>query len=113
MIIEFQCKELQRCAEDERFATRHLGVVCAKKYHQRLAQLEITANFEELRNAIGRFHELTGDRKGQWSFDLEHPYRLIVTPKTQPIPVDKDGKYIWQEISDALIVEIVNYHKEG
>ncbi|MBP5640662.1 MAG: hypothetical protein J6X55_14360 [Victivallales bacterium] len=46
-------------------------------------------------------------------FDLEHPKRLIITPITLPIPIDADGKYIWADITDALLVEIVDYHKEG
>ena len=113
MIIEFKTKELRKCAEDYRYASKILGMVCAKKLFQRLAQLETASSFEDLRFAVGRFHELTENRKGQWSFDLEHPKRLIITPITLPIPIDADGKYIWADITDALLVEIVDYHKEG
>jgi len=113
MNIEFKTKELQKCAEDFNHAVKKLGMVCAKKFFQRLAQLSTASSFEELRFAVGRFHELREDRKGQWSFDLEHPKRLIITPITQPIPVDADGKYVWSNITDALLIEIVDYHKEG
>lgn len=68
--------------------------------------------FEDLRHVPGHFHELNYSRKGQWGFDLDQPYRLIVTPKTLPIAVDNDGKYIWSFIQDAIVVEIINYHKE-
>ena len=61
----------------------------------------------------GHFHELHHDRKAQWAFDLNGPYRLIITPKTKPIPVDETGGFIWAGIKDAVVVEIVNYHKEG
>ena len=57
--------------------------------------------------------ELGANRKGQWAFDLNQPYRLIVTPKTHPIPIDANGCYVWKEITNAVIVEIVNYHHEG
>ena len=35
---------------------------------------------KDLRNIHGRLHELKGNRKGQLSFDLDHPYRLIFLP---------------------------------
>ncbi|KPA16425.1 killer suppression protein HigA, partial [Candidatus Magnetomorum sp. HK-1] len=60
----------------------------------------------------GRYHELKHNRKGQWSCDLDHPYRLIFEPQEKPIPMDKDGKYIWIKITGIEIIEIINYHKE-
>ena len=35
----------------------------------------------------GHYHELTGDRKGEWACDLDQPYRLIFEPHEKPIPV--------------------------
>ncbi|MBP5637918.1 MAG: type II toxin-antitoxin system RelE/ParE family toxin [Victivallales bacterium] len=110
MIIEYKTKELEKCASDIRYATKTLGADCARRLHSRLTVLANAETFETIRNTPGRFHELKDNRKGQWSMDLVHPYRLIITPLTQPIPTDKDGKYIWTEIKDALIVEIVDYH---
>lgn len=51
--------------------------------------------------------------KGQWSFSLNGPYRLIVTPLEHPIPLTPNGQFDWQVIRGAVILEIVNYHKEG
>lgn len=50
------------------------------------------------------------DRKGQWSCDLDQPYRLIFKPHEDPIPEDEYGRYIWIEITVVEIIEIANYH---
>lgn len=112
MRIEFATKELNRCAQQCRYAGKKMGTVRAELFFRRLNALYSAATFEDLRNVPGHFHELAHDRKGQWGVDLDQPYRLIVTPKTKPVKVDKDGKYIWDSIIDAVVVEIINYHKE-
>jgi len=70
-------------------------------------------NLEELRNQPGSWHELTGNRKGQWACNLDQPYRLIFEPQERPIPSNVFGTYIWIEIKAVEIIEITNYHKEG
>ncbi|WP_245624048.1 type II toxin-antitoxin system RelE/ParE family toxin [Flavihumibacter petaseus] len=82
----------------------------AKLFVSRLNALRDAVILEEVRNLPGRFHELTGERKGQWSCDLDQPYRLIFTPHENPIPTDSHGRYIWLEITGIEIVEIVDYH---
>ena len=76
----------------------------------RLDQLRASKTLEDVRYQAGRFHELTGDRKGQWACDLDHPYRLIFKPQENPIPSTEDGNYIWIEILGVEILEIVDYH---
>ena len=63
-----------------------------------------------MRHLPGNFHELTGNRKGQWACNLDQPYRLIFAPTTDPIPTDDDGKNIWLELIEVEIIEIVDYH---
>ena len=65
---------------------------------------------EDLRYVPGNYHELVENRKGQWACDLDQPYRLIFEPHENPIPTDKDGKYIWAEIKGIEVVEIEDYH---
>lgn len=113
MEVWFKTKELRKCAEMPGYALRRLGAEQAKVFLRRLQFLLAAESFEDLRNTPGHFHELTHNRKGQWGYDLNGPWQLIVTPKSKPIPVDENGRYIWRAIRDAVIVEIVNYHKEG
>lgn len=89
-----------------------LGKNRAKKLKARLTQLQAASTLEDVRHLPGNYHELTGDRKGQWACDLDQPYRLIFTPHENPIPVNDDGQYIWVEIKGIEVIEIVNYHNE-
>jgi len=57
-----------------------------------------------------RCHELTGDRKGQLSVDLKHPYRLIFEPNNDPRPSKPDGGLDWAMVSAVRILEITDTH---
>lgn len=103
-------KDLKDFIDDEAKALKKLGQTRAKQFRKRVAQLQLADNLEELRAAIGHYHELTGDRKGQWACDLDQPYRLIFEPHEKPIPTDDNGKYIWVEIKGVELMEITNYH---
>ena len=87
-----------------------LGKIRATILIRRLTQLEDATTLEEVRNLPGNYHELKNDRKGQWSCDLDQPYRLVFTPHENPIPINEDGQYIWIEIKGLEVLEITNYH---
>lgn len=57
-----------------------------------------------------RCHPLSGNRDGQLSVDLEHPYRLLFIPANDPIPVTQDGGLDWSNITEIEIVEIIDTH---
>lgn len=57
-----------------------------------------------------RCHELIGNRKGQFSVDLEHPYRLIFIPADDPLPVLPDGGLDWSGVTEIEIIEIADTH---
>jgi len=113
MNITFSNKKLEKLANDDRKMLKELGKQRADKFRLRLYQLSKAINLEDVRHLPGKYHELTGDRKGQWACDLDQPYRLIFEPHEKPIPTDPDSKYIWFEIKGVEIIEITNYHKEG
>ena len=113
MDISFESNDLRKCANNDRLAVRKLGPRRAELFKQRLDDLRAAETLEDVRHLPGRYHELVEDRKGQWSCNLDHPYRLIFVPHENPIPANKHAQYIWLEIKGVEIVEIVNYHKEG
>ena len=88
-----------------------MGARRAKIFNRRLGDLQNASTLEDVRNLPGNYHELTGDRKGQWACSIDHPYRLVFEPHANPIPTDDDGKYIWLEIKGVEIIEIIDYHK--
>jgi len=65
-------------------------------------------NYDELQYLPGNFHQLKGDRKGQWACDLDQPYRLIFKPVT--IPESSSETYILVELIDVEIIDITDYH---
>ena len=110
MNITFGDKKLKKIANDQRKCFQELGQRRGKKLLQRLSDLRVAETLEDVRHLPGRFHELVGDRKGQWACDLDHPYRLIFKPHENPIPTDEHGKYIWVEILGVEVIEIKDYH---
>jgi proteic killer suppression protein len=57
-----------------------------------------------------RCHPLSGDRDGQLSVDLEHPYRLLFIPANDPRPLTQDGGLDWTKVTEIEIVEITDTH---
>jgi len=94
----------------ESLAQRKLGKIRASLFKRRLDDLKSCATLEDARNLPGKYHELTGDRKGEWSCNLDHPNRLIFTAHETPIPIDSDGRYLWIEITGIEVIEITDYH---
>ncbi len=112
MIITFVNKKLKQYANDNKMAIKKLGPARAKKFLMRLDDIAAIESFSDLEYLPGKYHQLKENRKDQWACDLDQPYRLIFEPGINPIPKDKDGKQILNEIKILDIIEIVNYHKE-
>lgn len=110
MDITFDDSKLRKLANDIRKCKKELGEVRARLFIKRLGDLHNALTLEDVRHLPGRYHELTGNRKGQWACDLDHPYRLVFEPHEKPIPADEGGKYIWLEIKGVEIIEITDYH---
>ncbi len=104
MEIEYRSKELELCALNEAFALRRMGKKRAKCYNLRIKAIQYAENFEILKTLPGNFHELVGNRKGQWACSLDQPYRLIIKG------AEPNEFVIWAERHNAEIMEIVDYH---
>ncbi len=112
MKISFADKKLGKLANDDRKLVKEFGKIRAEKIKARLSQIRFATTLEDVRHLPGNYHELTDNRKGKWSCDLDQPYRLIFTPHEIPIPANAHGQYIWLEITGVEVIEVVNYHKE-
>lgn len=110
MDISFKSAKLEKIASDPRRCAKVFGKRRAEILQDRLTDLEDADTLEDVRNLPGRYHELKGDRKGQWACDLDQPYRLVFEPHEDPIPTDGNGRFIWIEIKGVEVIEIVNYH---
>lgn len=110
MDIRFENKKLGKLANDPKKCKKEMGDKRGNLYLKRLTDLRDAETLEDVRPLPGRYHELTGTRKGQWACDLDHPYRLIFIPQEKPIPSNEGGQYIWFEIVGVEVIEIVDYH---
>ena len=112
MKLTFRTKKIEKLAKDYNKCQKELGPLRAKLFNKRLNDLLDAVTLEDVRNLPGHYHELKGNRKGQWACDLDQPYRLVFTSHENPIPTNKVGGYIWIEIKGVEIIEIIDYHNE-
>jgi len=82
-----------------------------RKLQQRLMELKAAPCLDDISKVPPpRCHPLSGDRDGQLSVDLEHPYRLLFIPANDPIPLTQDGGLDWTKVTEIEIVEITDTH---
>ena len=110
MEIIFTDRKLEKLSGDYNKCRQKMGDKRAKLFILRLNAMKDAKSLEDTRDLPGRFHELTGNRKGQWSCDLDHPYRLVFTAQENPIPANEHGQYLWLEIKGVKVIEIVIYN---
>lgn len=113
MYIVFKNKKLKEICSNFKSATIKFGEKNAKKLIQRLNELNATeklAIFIKLPQT--GFHELKGNRKGQYAVNLIQPFRLIFMSE---IDEDKfncklsDLEY-YKQITTIKILEVKDYH---
>jgi proteic killer suppression protein len=111
MRILFKTKKLKKLCSESAHASKHLGAKGGKKLQQRMMELsaaDVLADISRLPPA--RCHELTGNRAGQISVDLEHPYRLLFVVGNNPRPEKESGGLDWEGVTEIVIVEIADTH---
>ena len=111
MRILFRTKILRKRCNCSTLARRKWGVAMAKRLRACLDDLDAAEVLEDLRNLRHlHCHELTGDRKGQFSLDLRQPFRLICMPADAPVPRKPDGGLDWSRVTAVEIIEVVDTH---
>lgn len=79
---------------------------------RRLASLVAAPTLKDLDGVPGHFHELRGDRKGQFACALWASMRLVFVPDHDPVPTLPDGGIDRAQITAISITEVVDYHGE-
>lgn len=111
MDISFGSAKFQDQCNNQKLLVKHHGTLRAKRIKQRLDDLRAATILEEMRQLPGRCHELRGDRSGQLSLDLDHPYRLVFEPANHPIPRKPDGGLDWTRITAIVIIGVEDTHE--
>ena len=111
MELSFANRKLAKELADDKTIVRNFGANNGRRICQRLAQLMAADNLEILRLLPQtRAHELAGDRAGQISVDVRHPYRLLLVPDHDEIPRKPDGGLDWMRVRKVKILGIVDTH---
>jgi toxin HigB-1 len=77
---------------------------------RRLATIAAAEAMVHLVNVPGRFHALTGDRRGQYALSLSDRLRLIVEPVGNPLPRTPDGGIDLARVGIVRVVGVSDYH---
>ncbi len=111
MDILFANHRMEKLFNSQALLVREYGDRQAKLIRRRLDELAAADTLEDLRYLPqARCHELKGDRAGQLSLDLVHPYRLICVPAHQSIPLKSDGGLDWARVTAVQIVSVEDTH---
>ena len=90
---------------------RVYGEVRGKKLINRMTVLTAADCLEEVPvEKPNRRHELSHNRKGQFSVDITRNYRLVFEPNNNPLPLKKDGGLDIKIITEIKILEVEDYH---
>jgi len=112
MVIVFKTAKLRKECNEEKLLVKKHGSRRAELLKMRLNQMRASNTLEDLRKLSQlRCHELKGDRKGQLSVDLDHPYRLIFEPANNPMPKKRDGGLDWAKVTEIMIIGIEDTHE--
>lgn len=98
---------------DDKAIVRAFGVQSARKIQKILTKLRAAPSLEIFAPPYSpphRCHELTGNRKGQLSVDVEHPYRLVFEPADEPFPMRKEGGLDWGKVTKITIKGVEDTH---
>lgn len=111
MDIIFITSKLEKVFNNQKLLVRTYGEQQAIRIRRRLDELRAAVTLEDLRYLPqARCHELRGNRAGQLSVDLVHPYRLIFTPAHNPVPRKADGGLDWSRMTAVEIIAVEDTH---
>ena len=114
MDISFKSTKLEKEFNEGKRLRKIHGDIRAKKIMLRLADFRVAVCLNDLGppyDGPGRCHELTENRKGQLSVDLDNPCRLIFVPNHAPVPTKGDGGLDWKKVTVIKIIEIGYTHE--
>jgi len=112
MDILFKTNKLQKECNDHKALIRTHGPLRAKLIRRRLDELRAADSLEDMKHLPqARCHELKGNKAGQLSLDLNHPYRLIFRPANEPMPQKPDGGLNWIKVTTIEIIGLEDTHE--
>lgn len=111
MEVYFTSKKLQKYLSTHTEIIKRYGQQNGIRIEQRLTQLKAANNLEQMNSIPGaRLHPLKGNRKGEYAIDVIHPFRIVLKPYCDELPLRNDNEVDLSKIFAVTILEIVDYH---
>ncbi len=111
MDIFFKTRAIQKLCSKDAVAQKKLGPKLARNLQRRMMELKAAESLADISHLPpARCHELKGNRKGQLSVDLEHPFRLLFIPANNTVPIGEDGGLDRTQVTEIEVIEIVDTH---
>jgi len=112
MDILFKTSKLEKQSNNRTLLVRTYGKRRATLIRRRLDDLKAANNLQDITYLPQtRCHELKGNRKGQFSVDLDHPYRLVFCVANNPAPQRPDGGIDWTRVTAVSIIGVEDTHE--
>ena len=112
MEIEYSSNKLEKQLSDAKQIKIAFGVN-AKRVAARMDDIRSSPNLKVLLQiSSANCHQLSGNRKDQWSVNISANHRLVFEINNNPIPILEDNSIDTIKITDILIIETVDYHKD-
>jgi toxin HigB-1 len=107
MKLEFKSNKIKKQCEDPKEAQKIFGQQIGIKLTLRVNELRAAKNLDDIRkNKANGFHPLEGDREGEYTVTIVHPFRLVFKPV-----FDSQSKELsFSEMSIVKIEEVIDYH---
>jgi len=109
--ILFRDKSFEKECNENKLLTKRHGKPQARKIRQRLDDMAASETLEVLGKIYPRCHELSGDRGGQISLDLDGQWRFIFVPADNPPAFKPDGGIDWKNVRTIEIIGIEDTHE--
>lgn len=110
MTVSVGSRKLAKVFAKPETIDKRFGTDLGKQVRKRLDDLLAAETLDDIRYAPGRFEELTGDRRGQFSLRLSANVRMIIEPADDPACHKNDDGINLRLVTAVRIVEIVDYH---
>ncbi|WP_428623823.1 type II toxin-antitoxin system RelE/ParE family toxin [Sedimenticola sp.] len=113
MDIQFASPKLQKQCNQGKELLKAFGQKRAKRIQVVMTALSAAPSmgvFAPPCSPPHRCHELTGNRKGRLSLDLDGPYRLIIEPMDNPLPQRPEGGLDWSRVTVIKILGVEDTH---
>jgi len=111
MDIVFKTSKLRKTLSSESLLVREFGKENARVIMRRMVTLDAADHLADIpTKKPTRRHALSGKRKGQYAIDAQHPFRIVLEPAEDPVPIREDGTVDPERVTSIRILGVEDYH---